>query len=216
MSATKKQQPKAVLGRSNLLIVHEDIAATTLPSWIGRVPNNLGSASHGTLSADEWRTACTVHLVTSMARLWGSASSSEREHAMLENFMYLVNATKLAHMRVQTASRIEEYQRSMSLYLEGMCQLYPGQSLKPSHHLSLHYPRFLRLYGPVHSWRCFPFERYNYLLQQINTNGKFGEWSPVTDLCGLTHGRRRTGNNYVRELLCRSRDPSPNALRDLA
>ena len=175
MLTKTKQQPQAVLGKNNLSIVHEDLAATTLPSWIGRIPTNLGSASHGTLSADEWRTACTVHLVTSTVRLWGVSSSSDRERAVLDNFMHLAYATKLAHMRVQNVSRIEEYQRSMKIYLEGVVRLYPDQSLKPSHHLSLHFPRFLRLYGPVHSWRCFPFERYNYLLQQINTNGKFGE-----------------------------------------
>lgn len=155
--------------------MHEDMLATTLPSWIGRAPGNLGSASHGKLSADEWRTACTVNLVTSLGRIWGSDAASLNEREMLENFMQLVKATKLAHMRTQNVTRIEEYTRSMKSYIAGVIRLYPSKSLMPSHHLSLHLPRFLKLFGPVHGWRCFPFERYNHVLQQINTNKKSGK-----------------------------------------
>lgn len=96
---------------------------------------------------------------------------------MLVNFMDLVDATKLVNMRVLTTARITEYSAAMQRYLHGILRLYPHSSLLPNHHLSLHLPRFLEEFGPTNGWRCFPFERYNYLLQQVQTNGKFGEWS---------------------------------------
>ncbi|EKM49450.1 uncharacterized protein PHACADRAFT_33492 [Phanerochaete carnosa HHB-10118-sp] len=206
---TATARPKAVLGTNNLSIVHEDIAATILPSWIGRVPGNLGSASHRTLSADEWRTACTVHLVTFTVRLWGAASSSRNERTMLENFMPLVRATKLAHMRIQTASRIEEYLQSMKLYLDGVIRLYPSMSLMPSHHLSLHFPRFLCLFGPVHAWRCFPFERYNHVLQQVNKNGKSGELeiTMFENFCAGQEIRALMGSEMLPEPIMRCMGP---------
>ena len=165
-----------VLGRSTLEEVHKDIRIMSLPSWIGRVPHDLGSASHGSLSADQWRTACTVNLVTTLGRLWGSKPADSIERRMLENFMDLVAATKLANMRTITPTRIADYDFYMLRYLQRAVILYPNVSLRPYHHLSLHYSRFLKNFGPTHSWRCFPFERYNYLLQQVNTNSKFGRW----------------------------------------
>lgn len=164
----------AVLGKDTLAQVHEDIRNMILPSWIGRVPNNLGSASHGSLSADQWRTACTVNLVTSLVRMWGTLPADDRRRLMLDNFMNLVLATKLVGMRIMTKERSSNFLAHMLRYLEGVKKLFPEHSLLPYHHMSLHFPRFLEDYGPTHGWRCFPFERYNYLLQQIPTNLKFG------------------------------------------
>ena len=56
-----------------------------------------------------------------------------------------------------------------------MVDLYPNSSVLPYHHMILHFSRFLRGFGPVQSWRCYPFERFNYMLQQIKTNKKFGK-----------------------------------------
>ncbi|KAI0710497.1 hypothetical protein C8Q76DRAFT_592296, partial [Earliella scabrosa] len=42
----------------------------------------------------------------------------------------------------------------------------------PNHHLSLHLWQCLLLFGPVHAWWAFPFERYNGLLQNLNTNSQ--------------------------------------------
>lgn len=164
----------SVLGRNTLAEVHKDILTITLPSWIGRVPNNLGSGSHGSLSADQWRTACTVNLPTTLIRIWGPRESHSRERKMLDNFMDLVSATKYAMMRTLTAERIALYQVHISRYLKDIQKLYPDATILPNHHLSLHLTKFLQDFGPTHGWRCFPFERYNFLLQKIETSQRFG------------------------------------------
>ncbi len=165
---------KIIIGRNMLSQIHDDIRNITLPSWIGRIPSDLGSASHGSLSADQWRTACTVNLVTSLVRIWGPYKAESKERRMLNNFMDLVAATKAANMRVLTDVHIRDYKTHMTSYLKGIAELYPDISLLPYHHLSLHFPQFLENFGPTHSWRCFPFERYNYILQQISTSKRFG------------------------------------------
>lgn len=93
---------------------------------------------------------------------------------MLDNFMDLVTATKLVNMRIMTAQRSADFLKHMHRYLEGIKELYPHHSILPYHHMSLHFPRFLEDFGPTHGWRCFPFERFNYLLQQVPTNLRFG------------------------------------------
>lgn len=167
-----------IIGRGMLSEIRSDIQKTILPSWIGRVPNDFGSASAGTLSADEWRTACTVNLVTSLVRLWGGDSDSA-ERRMLDNFLELVTAVKVATQRTITDEDIVKYESHMKRYLEGYIELYSDTHghhlLHPYHHISLHIGKFLRSFGPVHSWRCFAFERFNGRLQKIPTNGKEGK-----------------------------------------
>ncbi len=168
-----------VLGRDTLEEVYKDIARMKLPSWIGRVPNNLGSGSSRSLSADQWRTACTVNLVTTLIRLWGPLDPSSQKRQMLDNFMDLVRAIKLATRRELCQEDIDSYKFYMHRYLEGVIRLYSDsgdeRKLLPYHHIALHLPHFLVNFGPTHSWRCFPFERYNHVLQQIPTNRKFGK-----------------------------------------
>jgi len=41
--------------------------------------------------------------------------------------------------------------------------------------MGFHYEMLLRAFGPVHSWRAWAFERFNYTLQNIKTNSKFGK-----------------------------------------
>ncbi|KAH9060119.1 hypothetical protein EDB87DRAFT_1529705, partial [Lactarius vividus] len=148
-----------VLGRLTLAEVWADMSKTTLPSWIGRAPPKLGDGRHGKLSADQWRTACTVNLVVTLVRLWGSKSPNDRHYQMLHNFMDLVTACKLAMMRKTTPDRIEQFQKHMHRYLETTKKLYVYSALTPNHHLSLHLPRLFENFGPPHAWVCFVFER---------------------------------------------------------
>ena len=65
----------------------------------------------------------------------------------------------------------------MLRYLQTFKRLFKEASIVPNHHLALHLPAFMHLFGPVHAWRSFAFERYNYMLQSINSNLTFGPFS---------------------------------------
>ncbi|CDO75322.1 hypothetical protein BN946_scf184517.g5 [Trametes cinnabarina] len=155
-------------------ILHElrkDIASTVLPSWMEKAPRNFGTAAHGKLKADQWRTLGTVNLVITLVRLWGSSSASDEEREVLDNFIHLACAVDLASRRSMHAERAAAYDRHMEAYLKGLRRLYKHQ-IVPNHHLSLHLRPLLEAFGPVHGWWAFPFERYNGILQRMNTNSK--------------------------------------------
>lgn len=173
----KKSDKKehVVLGRLTLAEVWVDMSKTTLPSWIGRAPPKLGDGRHGKLSADQWRTACTVNLVITLVRIWGLKASNDRHHQMLDNFMDLITACKLAMMRKTTPDRIEKFQKHMCQYLKTTKELYVYTALTPNHHLSLHLPRLFENFGPPHAWVCFVFERCLRWLKFIKTSNKFGK-----------------------------------------
>lgn len=155
--------------------IQADIGNTTLPSWIERPPSNFGSPSHGKLKADHWRTVCTISLVMTLVRLWGREDCAPWEKNMLRNFLDLVIAVNTVTKRSISPEQIKTYKFYMHRYLETLCTLYPERNLVPNHHLALHLPRCLSDFGPVHSWWCFPFERYNGVISRLNTNNQPGK-----------------------------------------
>jgi hypothetical protein len=43
-----------------------------------------------------------------------------------------------------------------------------------NHHLSRHYLKFIKLFGPVYGWWLFAFERFNGMLEKVKHNGHDG------------------------------------------
>lgn len=70
-------------------------------------------------------------------------------------------------------SRANQYDQHMVHYLRGLRQLFDHR-LVPNHHLSLHLREILHRFGPVHSWWAFAFERFNGLIQKLNTDHQAG------------------------------------------
>ncbi|KAL7279724.1 hypothetical protein ACG7TL_006131 [Trametes sanguinea] len=164
----------SVFSAKVLEAIRKDIAAVTLPSWLPRPPRNFGSATHGKLKADQWRTVCTVNMVITLVRLWSDAAATDNEKLALTNFLHLVSAVDLATRYTMSAARAERFNYHMLEYVRGIRPLY-GAKLVPNHHLSLHLADILMLFGPTFAWWSFPFERYNGLLQKLNTSHKISE-----------------------------------------
>ncbi|OSC96548.1 hypothetical protein PYCCODRAFT_1378951 [Trametes coccinea BRFM310] len=161
------------LGRQAFTAIREVRENMELPSWINQVPRGFGTTEHGKLSADQWHTAGTVLLPVALIWLWGNDTGRKRQ--MLANFLDLVTAVVLAGLWTLTEEHIDLFESHMLRYLAELKQLYKEIALRPNHHLALHIPDCMRLFGPVPSWRAFVFERFNYMLQRLNTNLTFGE-----------------------------------------
>lgn len=174
---TKKVKPPkitAILGNDTLAEIRFDMARTHLPSWFSKAPKYPGERKWGKLTASNWRSFALVNLPITLIRLWGNEPKSSRKRQMLENYMHLVAAVKIATLRSITATHISQYKDHIHQYLTSFLLLYPKASITPYQHLSLHFAEFLERFGPAHAWQCFPFERYNHRMQQIPTNQKFG------------------------------------------
>ena len=156
---------------SVLLQLRDDIGKMFIPSWLEKPPPNSGNSFHGKLKADHWRTLCTVCMVMTLGRLWGTSSPSSEETHALKNFMHLIAAVDLATRRTMTPDRANSSDAHMETYLRGLRSLY-NADLVPNHHLSLHLKDCLLMFGPTHGWWAFPFERYNGILQKLKTNQK--------------------------------------------
>ena len=157
-----------------------DIATLMTPTWMSSVPSNLGDAVHGKLKADQWRVLGTTHLPLSLTRLWAFASSdtprSLRCHEILEVTISLLSAVMIASSHSISPTGANTYLQHMQSYLAGLQKLFPEYKFHPNHHMALHLHEYLLLFGPVHAWWTFPFERMIGMLQQMPTNSNMGTY----------------------------------------
>ena len=161
-------------------VICGDIVNTLQPSWLTFLPSEFGSAGYGKLKADQWCVLGTIFLPVSLVRLWSVVEAgnpcSERCCQILDVTMSLLSAVATACSRVTSANHARLYLSSMHSCLRGLKALFPDYSLHPNHHMALHLPEYLLLYGPVHSWWSFPFEQLIGILQHISTNYKIGKF----------------------------------------
>nr|VWO94193.1 STE/STE11/BCK1 protein kinase [Ganoderma boninense] len=167
-----------ILGRDRMKHIWEDMSKTTYPSWFSPAPPRVSATGNSSgMKADQWRSYCCVHLPISLLDLWGSANSTSREYQILANFMDLVTSAKLVSKRHLTPNARATYRTHMHRYLVKLLELFPGTTISPNQHLSLHWPDVAEKVGPSHATRCFAFEHNNFLLQQIQTNHRVDDLS---------------------------------------
>jgi hypothetical protein len=185
----------AILGSPQVLQhVRNVIRDTVTPSWLDSVPTNFGAAGAGTIKAGEWQIIATIYAPLALCSIWGEHTSScsknaqEKMRQILDHTMDLLLAIRIACMSTMTRSHTNAYDLLMRKYVGRLQQLHPTATHRPNHHMALHLPHFLRLFGPTRSWWTFPFERLVGILQRLPTNDKFGTQSlascvHLTDLC---------------------------------
>ena len=145
------------------------------------VPTDFGDARAGTIKADEWRTLATVYIPLALVSLWGEGShhqSAEEEaklRTILDNTMYLVSAIRIACSSTMTESQVLAYRSCITTWLKTLPDVLPEATIHPNCHMACHIYDYLKLFGPVWLWWCFPFERPISHLQRLPLNDKFGE-----------------------------------------
>lgn len=161
----------------DLKLIQDDIKETLRPWNQPSPPSNFGSPSHGKLKADQWRACIEFDLPVSLVKLWAEKEpDAEHNYALaLESTFLLAMALRFATSYRTSPFHRERYSYYMQRYLRTLRELHPNGRLLPNHHNALHLPEFLELFGPVHGWWMFPFERLIGILQKSKTNFKFGE-----------------------------------------
>ncbi|CAK5277777.1 unnamed protein product, partial [Mycena citricolor] len=170
-----------VITKGEMKALWADIAAMHTPSWVSSVPRNYGSAQHGKLKADQWRALAMVYIPVTLIRLW--SDSTLQRQGLLDMTMHLIAAVDLASSRKMIQGNDAKVQNHLLKYRTALHACFPEYTAHPNHHLALHIPHFLRLFGPVHGWWAYPFERMNGKMLRIKTNYKPGEYE-------ITIGRR--------------------------
>ena len=163
LSSTNKPQVKLATIET-LQHIKNVMADTTVPSWVGSVPQNFGDVAAGTLKADEWRTLGTIYLPLALISIWGQGIPHKSDYEgfrasqVLNHTMLLISAVTIASKHSVSKSRSFDYLDQMSQYLSGLQVMHPDATFHPHHHLALHLPHFFQLFRPSCCFWTYPFE----------------------------------------------------------
>ncbi len=168
-------QTGEVITQEEMEALWTDLQQIMKPSWLTSVPAQYGSSDgQGKLKADQWRTLGTVFFPLTLIWLWSGPETSRHRRDLLEVTMHLVSAIIIATSHEVSGNHADMYLHHMKEYRTGLKNLFPGYRSRPNHHMALHLAEHLRMYGPVHGWWTYPFERTIGMLQRISTNYKPG------------------------------------------
>lgn len=154
---------------------------TIVPSWIDRVPRNLGLATHGSLKAAEWLILYKIYYPIALIPLWTTAykdcateESKIRISSLLESTTLL---SKISHFLTLPKIKLQDLDELDSLILDYQKCLqkgWPEAPSKPNLHLTQHYSEVIRRFGPPRSTAAWAQERVNGMLQRMPTNHHIG------------------------------------------
>lgn len=177
---TSAQIPKVgddAVTKAELKLLRTHLNSIVRPSWHTSLPSDLGQKAHGKLKADQWRSSIEFDVPVAIAQLWESTETSERalrRQKLVDSTFHLGEAIRWATSYTTSPDHAQSYTKHLVTYLSTLKELYPTLSWRPKHHAALHIASFLMLFGPMHGWWMYVFERVIGILQRCNMNFKKG------------------------------------------
>ncbi|KAF7377332.1 hypothetical protein MSAN_00154100 [Mycena sanguinolenta] len=145
------------------------IKEVSLPTWVARLPDNLGEKKHGKLKAQQYLTlfAAILPLVIPETPLTENEETSEK---MLQGFSDLAACTNIVASFEASDSEAEAFTSHYIAYRKHVQQVFPDCKEPPNFHHAMHNEALLKYWGPLPGVGEFWGERMNGMLQRIKTN----------------------------------------------
>ena len=144
-----------ILTKSTMMTIQNIIDGMSVPTDLGRIPGKIQSGfDHFT--ADQFKNWVNLY---SIPCLYGILSSDH-----LENWRYFVLACRILCRRSLTLEQVALADALLLKFCKRTEQLYGPQAITPNMHMHCHLRNCLLDYGPVYSFWCFSYERYNGIL----------------------------------------------------
>jgi hypothetical protein len=156
-----------------ILKIRKAASDMIVPSWMTRLPQNFGSASAGSLKADQWRIIATLYAPIVLVQEW--PTHDPKSYYWLKSSMDLMSAIYACSSHTVSTESIREYEKYIYSYLSILKDHFSDTPFVPNHHASLHIIDLLKDLGPAFGWWSFPFERIMRELQNFLTNSKIGK-----------------------------------------
>ena len=132
--------------------MQEIIGSTRVPPFLGRIPHKIESKV-SSLTADQWKNWVLVYSVPILHTILTLDD--------LRCWSHFVEACSLLLKPIVTIDDVIKGDEKLTAFCNTYEKLYGKNKCTPNMHLHLHLKDCMLDYGPVHSFWCFPFERYN-------------------------------------------------------
>ena len=145
-----------ILTKSAMGGIQGVIDSMSIPSDLGRIPGKVQSGfDHFT--ADQFKNWVNLY---SIPCLYGILSSNH-----LENWRHFVLACRILCQHSLTVEQVTLADALLLKFCRRTEQLYGQPAMTPNMHMHCHLRNCLLDFGPVYSFWCFSYERYNGILR---------------------------------------------------
>lgn len=148
-TSTIQGEPGPALTPHELSILHQCIKTTKVPSWLTRVPTQIGMARCGTPKAAEWLTLYSIYMVLSLIPYLDNSepnSASAKIHKAICSATQIVN---ISTSRVVKEQDLQMYSHLLVDYRTHLQKSWPAIRSKQNLHYAQHLPEQCRRYGPL-------------------------------------------------------------------
>ena len=152
---------KGIITKKNMKVIEKLIEEMDVPTDIRHLPKKI-SSNYGSYTAEQWKNWTLIYSIYALDTVIGA------EH--LRCWQSFVLACK--YLCRSTLSRLD-LQRADLLLLKFCKQfetLYGKSSVTPNMHPHCHLRDIIVDHGPIYSFWCFSFERYNGIMGSVSTN----------------------------------------------
>jgi hypothetical protein len=162
------------LTRQDLRKVEKRLEEMDVPPHLGRLPKKI-SANYGTYTAEQWKNWTLYYSLFALKdiindrhlKCWQTFTLACRY--MCKPILYQTDIIKGDGLLLKFCKEFQS--------------LYGCKAITPNMHLHCHLKEVVTDYGPIHSFWCFSFERYNGILGSIITNNISVELQLMRKLC---------------------------------
>ena len=167
-TALKVWKEKELIKDKHFDLLQRRVDAVIPPPETGRIPSKISTGFSG-LMADQWKNWVCYYSAFALKGIL------PREH--YDAWMRFVTARRLIGCQSIRMAQCSEAESTIIEFCEHFERLYGTETCTPNMHLSCHLVDCIRDYGPVYSFWCFSFERYNGILGSYHKNNhNIGKW----------------------------------------
>ena len=152
-----------IIKTCHLKKLHDSIGKISSPAEVGRIPLKIMSSFSG-FTADQWKNWTLIFSPIVLKDVLPSPH--------LRCWLLFVSACRILCSPVISKEDVKNADDYLVLFLRMAKSLYGPKHFTPNMHLHFHLKDCLLDYGPVYSFWCFAFERYNGILGGYHTNNK--------------------------------------------
>ena len=169
---------KGILQANHFKLLQEKVNLIIPPSKVGRIPRKI-ECTFVSFTADEWKNWILIY---SVFALYGIIDSVHYKCWCL-----LVDSCYVFCQPIISPDHIENGHILLTEFCKLFESLYGPECCTPNMHMACHLKDCLLDFGPFLSFWCFPYERYNGILEGVRKSWILPEKQMFLKFLGMQH-----------------------------
>ena len=181
---------KLVLQPKDFKLIQEKIDSINPPKNIGRIARKI-ECGFSSLTADEWKNWIMMYSTFALKDVIGTSH--------LKCWIHFVKSCYILCQPLISKDDVKLGQLIMIDFCTSFERLYGTESCTPNMHMACHLQECMLDFGPLLSFWCFPYERYNGVLEGFKKSWIQPEKQLFLKFFGMQQIQTLSDSNFLKE-----------------